>query len=213
MRDALARSDNDFNAVDQPRPARRKSSAAKKSRGGLFAGVKKKPMRLVGLVAIAGVLLGIGVNATMFQTARHPAPLFASAPEKTVPQKAAAASVAPVPAPRPAELAAASSAPTARPPAQQIARAPAETTTARKDAIAALIKGDEPAAAPVSPKISAAQRALQKVGFVVKPDGVFGLGTRQALERFERDRGLPVTGELAGRTLKELAAQSGVAIP
>ena len=61
--------------------------------------------------------------------------------------------------------------------------------------------------------LAAAQRALQKVGYVVKPDGVFGSTTRVALEKFERDRGLPVTGQLSGRTVKQLAAQSGVAIP
>ena len=53
----------------------------------------------------------------------------------------------------------------------------------------------------------------QKVGYVVKPDGVMGAGTKQAIEKFERDRGLPVTGQLAGRTLKDLASQSGIAIP
>ena len=167
---------------------------------------------------VAGLLIGIGVNATYFQNARHPAPLFATAPEKLAPQKPVSVAATPLPAPRPADLAVASL-PAPRTAAPMPLRPPvqltqAETPAPKRDPIAALIKGDPQAdSAPANPKIAAAQRALQKVGFVVKPDGVFGAGTRQAIERFERDRGLPVTGELAGRTVRELAAQSGVAIP
>ncbi len=61
--------------------------------------------------------------------------------------------------------------------------------------------------------VLAAQRALNKLNYgPVKPDGLMGPGTRQAIERFERDRKLPVTGEPAGRTARELAAASGIAI-
>lgn len=212
MREALAQSNHDFIAYDQPRPARRKSAGPAKKRGGPLSALAKKPMRALGFVVIAGVLAGIGINATMFQTARHPAPLFASPVEKAAPSKTAALP-APVPAPRPAELAAL---PAAKPaPAQPALRPPApllrEMTDAaapKKDVIASLLKAD---AAPETPnaKAAAAGRALQKVGFPVKP----GADMRQSLERFESDRGLPVTGKLAGRTLKELSAQSGVAIP
>ena len=88
----------------------------------------------------------------------------------------------------------------------------ADASVAHKDQIAALLKGDAPAA-DRSTRVAAAQRALQKVGFVVKPDGSFGATTRQAIERFERDRGLTVTGDLTPRTVRELSAQSGVVIP
>jgi peptidoglycan hydrolase-like protein with peptidoglycan-binding domain len=36
-----------------------------------------------------------------------------------------------------------------------------------------------------------------------------GPGTRQAIERFERERKLTVTGELGPRTVRELAAAAG----
>ena len=56
-----------------------------------------------------------------------------------------------------------------------------------------------------------AQRALNKLGYgPIKPDGLAGPGTRQAIERFERDRKLPVTGEPSGRTGRELATASGI---
>ena len=57
------------------------------------------------------------------------------------------------------------------------------------------------------------QKALVKAGFVLRMDGMMGATTRQALERFEVERKLPVTGDLSPRTLRELASQSGVAIP
>jgi peptidoglycan hydrolase-like protein with peptidoglycan-binding domain len=39
-----------------------------------------------------------------------------------------------------------------------------------------------------------------------------GPTTRQAIERFERERKIPVTGELGARTVRELAAQSGLPV-
>jgi hypothetical protein len=56
------------------------------------------------------------------------------------------------------------------------------------------------------------QRALAKLGYGVKADGVMGTGTRQAIERFEQERHLPVTGEFSARTARELSAASGIAV-
>jgi hypothetical protein len=62
-------------------------------------------------------------------------------------------------------------------------------------------------------RIIAAQRALNRIGVgPVKADGRFGEETRAAIERFERERRLPVTRELTPRTLRELAAVSGTRI-
>lgn len=61
--------------------------------------------------------------------------------------------------------------------------------------------------------VLAVQRALAKLGYPVKPDGMMGGETRAALERFEQDRRLPVTGEFNARTLRDLGAASGIAIP
>jgi hypothetical protein len=44
------------------------------------------------------------------------------------------------------------------------------------------------------------------------PTGFWGRPPGRAIERFERDRRLPVTGEIGPRTVRELAAQAGVAI-
>ena len=57
------------------------------------------------------------------------------------------------------------------------------------------------------------QRALEKLGYgPLRADGIMGSATRQAIERFEKDHRLPVTGELGARTSRELANTSGIAI-
>ena len=62
-------------------------------------------------------------------------------------------------------------------------------------------------------QVASAQRALQKLGYgPLKADGIFGQGTRQAIERFERDRRLTPTGELGPRTVRELSAQSDIRV-
>ena len=113
------------------------------------------------------------------------------------------------------------------PPAAALARAPepppapraapreeAAPAAPKKDAIAALLRG-EAVSEPATPagRVAAVQKALVKAGFVLRMDGMMGATTRQALERFEVERKLPVTGDLSPRTLRELASQSGVAIP
>lgn len=56
------------------------------------------------------------------------------------------------------------------------------------------------------------QRALARLGYSLKVDGIMGPGTRQAIERFEQDRHLPVTGTFSARTVRELSALSGIAV-
>ncbi len=58
----------------------------------------------------------------------------------------------------------------------------------------------------------AAQRALIKLGYVLKADGVAGAATRQAIERYERDHKLPVRGELTPALMRQLSAASGVPV-
>jgi peptidoglycan hydrolase-like protein with peptidoglycan-binding domain len=60
--------------------------------------------------------------------------------------------------------------------------------------------------------ILSGQRALARLGYSVKVDGAMGTGTRQAIERFEQDRRLPVTGEFSARTIRELSSVSGIAV-
>jgi peptidoglycan hydrolase-like protein with peptidoglycan-binding domain len=47
---------------------------------------------------------------------------------------------------------------------------------------------------------------------VVRPDGLMGTTTRQAIEKFERERGWPAHGELTPKVLREISARSGLPI-
>jgi hypothetical protein len=50
----------------------------------------------------------------------------------------------------------------------------------------------------------AAQTALVKLGYSVKPDGNEGVTTQQALHEFERAHGLPLSTEITPRLVKQL---------
>jgi peptidoglycan hydrolase-like protein with peptidoglycan-binding domain len=64
--------------------------------------------------------------------------------------------------------------------------------------------------APSPRRVLAVQRALADYGYgPLKPNGTLGAETRAAIEKFERDRKLPVTGQISDRLVRELAAATG----
>ena len=70
----------------------------------------------------------------------------------------------------------------------------------------------EPAAAGIasSPRVIALQRALSDYGYgQIKPTGIIDLDTQQAIEKFERERNLPVTRRSSERLMRELSAVTG----
>lgn len=178
---------------------------------------------------VSGTLLGLGaavyvcVNAMGFQAGPHPAPILPTVESKPV----AARSPAP-PAPQPVrEIRTAAAAPKPAP----VREAP----PAPRDAIADMIRSGETTASvtPKPPKdtkaeakadaktevaktegpkpdptVTRVQRALTKLGYgPLKDDGLMGPGTKAAIEKFERDRKLPVKGEAAGPTLRALTRE------
>ena len=59
-------------------------------------------------------------------------------------------------------------------------------------------------------KIAAVQRALTEYGYgQLKPTGLIGSDTQAAITKFERDRKLPVTGQMSDRLVKELTTMIG----
>jgi len=61
-----------------------------------------------------------------------------------------------------------------------------------------------------TPRVTAVQRALNDYGYgPVKITGIYGAETVAAIQKFERDRKLPVTGQISTRLLRELAALTG----
>jgi peptidoglycan hydrolase-like protein with peptidoglycan-binding domain len=71
-----------------------------------------------------------------------------------------------------------------------------------------------PAPIPVSNsparRVAAVQRALTEYGYgQLKPTGTVGSDTQAAISKFERERKLPVTGQVSDRLVRELAAVIG----
>lgn len=80
--------------------------------------------------------------------------------------------------------------------------AAAPVPPSRRDPIADLL-------AP-SPRIVAVQRALSDFGYgQIKPSGTVDAATRAAIEKFERDHRMPVTGQISDRFVRELSTMAG----
>jgi peptidoglycan hydrolase-like protein with peptidoglycan-binding domain len=61
-----------------------------------------------------------------------------------------------------------------------------------------------------SKRVIALQRALAEYGYgQIKPSGFIDAETQAAIEKFERERKLPVTGQASDRVVRELAAMTG----
>jgi hypothetical protein len=61
-----------------------------------------------------------------------------------------------------------------------------------------------------SRRVAAVQRALTEYGYgQLKPTGTIGSDTQAAIQKFERDRKIPVTGQMSDRLVRELAAMIG----
>ena len=61
-----------------------------------------------------------------------------------------------------------------------------------------------------SPRIAAVQRALSEYGYAqLKPSGILDDATSKAIEKFEREHKLPVTGRVTDRLVAELAGLVG----
>ena len=82
--------------------------------------------------------------------------------------------------------------------------------------VAAAAAPSPPATDPIakliapSKRIVSIQRALADFGYgQIKATGVYDPETRSAIEKFERDHRLPVTGQISDRFVRELAAMNG----
>jgi len=61
-----------------------------------------------------------------------------------------------------------------------------------------------------SRRVAAVQRALTEYGYgQLKPTGAIGADTQAAIQKFERERKLPVTGQISERMVRELASVIG----
>ena len=160
-----------------------------------------------GAMAFA-LVAAIVANALFLQAGRHPAPMFGSV---TTLHAGAATPANPLPRSRPAE--AEDSKPAEAKSADPMANF-VKTTGATPAAPAVMPR--PPAAIPVthsepgSHRVAAVQRALTEYGYgQLKPTGVVGPDTLAAIQKFERARKLPVTGQVSDRLVRELTAMIG----
>jgi len=107
----------------------------------------------------------------------------------------------------------------ANPKASQVAIEPqqhAQTSNASAPASAAAQpatpRRDDPIADLISPspRVAAIQQALSSYGYgQIRPNGMLDDQTSAAIEKFEREHKLPVTGEISDRLVSELAVLVG----
>jgi hypothetical protein len=208
---------------DDDRPRRRRGAKAiavdaDNERGLAMRILLHSPKDTVaGALAFAAVG-AIIVNAVFLQAGRHPAPMFGSI---TV-MPASSSSANPLPRPRPVEADAAQ--PESRPaepravdPLANLVKttsaAPVMSTAVpRPPAAIPIFSHNDTAAIPGggSRRVAAVQRALTEYGYgQLKPTGIAGSDTQAAIQKFERTRKLPVTGQVSDRLVRELAAVIG----
>jgi hypothetical protein len=155
----------------------------------------------------AGVVgsVAILVNALFLQSGPHPAPLFKASNPLVAAGEATNTVVVTVPRARPAEPVPArvDTPAVPRPPAApRTATAAAPAGPGRNDVIGDML-------APAR-RVIALQRALAQYGYgQIKPTGIVDAETRAAIEKFERERKLPVTGQPSDRVARELAGLTG----
>lgn len=190
---------------------------------------------LAGLVAVAAIG-AIVANALFLQTGRHPAPMFGTVINLPAPSSVPLSN--PLPRPRPVGADTSPLEPKATEfrvepkPAERAAEKPAEkpvestasTLRPGSDPMTNLVKATTstppsamrpPAPIPVqqSPaakRIAGVQRALSEYGYGnLKITGAMGAETQSAIQKFEREHKMQVTGQVSDRLLRELGAAIG----
>lgn len=160
----------------------------------LWAKAARRPVDTVAVVGAVAASLVIVVNAVFLQSGSHPAPFFANTPAAPLPADARSR------APGPAIAKSAEPTASVRPPAA--ARTPQTVSLRRNDPIAEMLGS--------STRVAAVQRVLSEFGYgQIKPTGVLDRATSAAIEKFEREHRLPVTGLLSDRLVSELSGMSG----
>ncbi|CUU20320.1 hypothetical protein ABIB94_000528 [Bradyrhizobium sp. JR7.2] len=192
---------------------------------------------LAGLVAVAAVS-AIVANALFLQTGRHPAPMFGTVINLPAPSSVPLSNPLPRPRPvgadtsplepratefraepKPVERAAekapekpveaTASTPRAGDPMTNLVK---QTTSAPPQSVA-IARPPAPipvAQSPAARRIAGVQRALSEYGYGnLKITGTMGAETQSAIQKFEREHKMQVTGQVSDRLLRELGAAIG----
>ncbi len=165
----------------------------------LYELIARRPVDVVAIVGAAAAGIVIIVNAVFLQSYARPAPFFAAPNQSPSGENHAAVSVSTL---KPAEAAA---------PWPMAPQRPVQAVSVRhSDPIADLIGG---LAGPSSTRVIAVQRVLSAFGYgQLRSSGIVDAPTRSAIEKFESEHKMPVTGRVSDRLLTELAAMVGHSI-
>ena len=162
----------------------------------------RNPLDIIGIVLLLVAAGAILANALYRQPGPHPAPIFSVKPRPVAVEPAEI--VPPLPRTRP--VAKQDVVVPAQPAPAEVQRAPVKSEApraARPDPIADILAGP-------SPRVTAIQRALADFGYgPLKATGNYGSDTIAAVKKFERDRKMPITGQISPRLLQELSALTG----
>ena len=187
---------------------------------------------LAGLVAVAAIG-AIVANALFLQTGRHPAPMFGTV--INLPAPSAVPLSNPLPRPRPVGADTSPLEPRAtefrvepKPAEHAAEKAPekpveATASTRSNDPMTSLVKATAstppsalrppapiPVQSPAARRIAGVQRALSEYGYGnLKITGTMSGETQAAIQKFEREHKMQVTGQVSDRLLRELAAAIG----
>src|SRR5882672_3407231 len=219
------------------RSAKAAAIKTEEERGLVMRILLHSPKDMVAGLLAAAAICAILANALFLQAGRHPSPMFGSVVTLPAPQ-AAVVSPLPRPRPveltsRPVEAEPPEIRPvearSADPKHVEIKSGDSKSDSRNPDPMAnlggkstgALAAAPANVARPPAPipataqstgarRVAAVQRALTQYGYgQLKPTGAVGADTQAAITKFERDRKLPVTGQMSDRLVKELTAMIG----
>ncbi|MDF0517032.1 peptidoglycan-binding domain-containing protein [Bradyrhizobium yuanmingense] len=192
---------------------------------------------LAGLVAVAAIA-AIVANALFLQTGRHPAPMFGTVINLPAPSSVPLSNPMPRPRPVGADTSPlepratefrVEPKPAESKPVERAAEKPPEkpveatASTRSNDPMTNLVKATTstppaalrppapiPAQSPAARRIAGVQRALSEYGYGnLKITGTMSGETQAAIQKFEREHKMQVTGQVSDRLLRELAAAIG----
>ncbi|HUI12644.1 MAG TPA: peptidoglycan-binding domain-containing protein [Xanthobacteraceae bacterium] len=152
----------------------------------LWVRASRRPVDSLAILGAAAASAIIIVNALFLQSGSRPAPFVAN------PKASQVASI------------------DERWPASPMASSHSAATAATPQPVA--LRRDDPIADLIrpSPRIVAVQRALSDFGYgQIEPSGILDESTIAAVEKFERERKLPVTGEVSDRLVGALSVMVG----
>ena len=199
-------------AIDDEKPRRRRKAVAvavEPERGLVMRVLLHSPKDTLAAAAALIVVIGIVANALVLQPGRHPAPMFGAASVG-----ASASTQAPIPRVRPpeAEVRPAETKPVETPVVLSKPSSAAANVSAPRPPVAIPASKNDPVGDLIvsTRRVAAIQRALTEYGYgQLKPTGVAGPETTVAIQKFERDRKLPVTGQISDKLIRDLVVLTG----